>query len=877
LIKTFTLKAQTIKNIFSFILLLAFLSCSTKKNSLVNRNWHALNSQYNTLYNGDVALDKAISGLKTTYSDNYWQTLPVERMQVSDEQLLPGQKTKNQDFDRAETKAIKAIQKHSMNIQGNEKNMQMDEAHLLLGKARYYDQRFIPALEAFNYILYKYANSDKIYEAKVWREKTNIRLENEAIAVKNLKKLIKNNKIKPQILADANAILSQAYINLEQKDSAVAPLKEAISNTKLKEERARYRFILGQVYQSLTYKDSAYNSFQEVIEMNRKSPRVYVIQAHAKQTELVDNQKDTTAFFKKFDKLLADRENRPFLDVLNYQKALLYDQLNLKQKAITFYNVSLKAKTTDNYLQANTYKNLATIYFDKAKYQMAGQYYDSTLTKLIVKNREYFAIQKKRQNLEDVIKYEEIAQKSDSIINICSLSKTDQKSYFDDYISKLKAKDIALKAKEEKQKASKANATSNNIIQSGELLIESKKGISKQEPSKTAPPASTQTNSVPKGSFYFYNSTTVSYGKLEFEKRWGKRKLADNWRLSNQTDNNNSPTTVDPDKPTSAIAQENEKYNSEYYIKLLPKSQKVLDSLAKDRNFALYQLGVVYKEKFNETKLATEKFETLLENKPEERLVLPAMYNLYKIYEKSNPTKAEEIKNKITANYPNTRYAQILSGKSQDQDQVLKSPAETYNDVYKTYLKEDYNVASSTIENALVKFSGDNIIPKFELLKASISGKQKGVEEYKKAINYVALTYPNTEEGKQAEDILKIMIPKLEKLKFENDSLSKNWKILYSAGKPDDYETKTLIEKLNKYIVSNKNENYKVSYDKYTETNNFVVVHGITFKDNAAYFIENIKNNIEYQVSNTSTIISTDNYSVLQIKKNYNQYIEFKK
>jgi hypothetical protein len=33
-----------------------------------------------------------------------------------------------------------------------EKNFQIDEAYLMLGKSRYYDQRFIPALDAFNYI-----------------------------------------------------------------------------------------------------------------------------------------------------------------------------------------------------------------------------------------------------------------------------------------------------------------------------------------------------------------------------------------------------------------------------------------------------------------------------------------------------------------------------------------------------------------------------------------------------------------------------------------------------------------------------------------------------------------------------------------------------
>ena len=144
------------------------MACSTKKNTWIARNSHALSTKYNILYNGGIALDKGITVLKSQYKDNFWETLPVERMIVADDQAKPG-KSKNADFDRAETKATKAIQKHSMNIDGGEKNSQMDEAHLMLGKSRYYDQRFIPALEAFNYVLYKYPSSDKINEVKIWR------------------------------------------------------------------------------------------------------------------------------------------------------------------------------------------------------------------------------------------------------------------------------------------------------------------------------------------------------------------------------------------------------------------------------------------------------------------------------------------------------------------------------------------------------------------------------------------------------------------------------------------------------------------------------------------------------------------------------------
>ena len=104
-----------------------------------------------------------------------------------------------------------------MNIDGGEKNPQMDEAHLMLGKSRYYDQRFVPALEAFNYVLYKYPSSDKIYEVKIWREKTNMRMDNDALAAINLRKLLKEIKFKDQIFADANATLAQALFKFKRR------------------------------------------------------------------------------------------------------------------------------------------------------------------------------------------------------------------------------------------------------------------------------------------------------------------------------------------------------------------------------------------------------------------------------------------------------------------------------------------------------------------------------------------------------------------------------------------------------------------------------------------------------------------------------------
>ena len=137
--------------------MLLLIACSTKRDTFVSRNMHALSARDNILYNGQIALDKGIADLKGAYKDNFWETLPIERMQVTKEEDQP-ETAKNANFERAETKATKAIQKHSMNIDGIERNFQMDEAYLLLGKTRYYDQRFIPALEAFNYVCLLYTS-----------------------------------------------------------------------------------------------------------------------------------------------------------------------------------------------------------------------------------------------------------------------------------------------------------------------------------------------------------------------------------------------------------------------------------------------------------------------------------------------------------------------------------------------------------------------------------------------------------------------------------------------------------------------------------------------------------------------------------------------
>ncbi|MFH6945341.1 tetratricopeptide repeat protein [Flavobacterium sp. FlaQc-50] len=866
------MKKNTLKYSFFLVFFFLLIACSTKNNTFLSRNSHALSTKYNILYNGGIGLDKGLKSIQGNNQDNFWKMLPIEKMQV-DESFADDTKAKNADFEKAETKATKAIQKHSMNIGGREKNSQIDEAYLMLGKARYYDQRFIPALEAFNYILYKYPNSSNIYTAKIWREKTNMRLGNDAIVVKNINKLLKNTDLKKQTFSDANALLAEAFLNLEKRDSAVTKLKIAEEFSRINEDKARYRFILGQLYQEEGKKDSAIYYYDGVIDMNRKADRKYMMHAYAKKAQLYDYETgNDTIFIEKYNKLVADRENRPYYDVLFFEMGVFFDKRKEQENALEFYNKSLDRKSKDPYLIASTYRNIGNMYFKNTDYTMAAKYYDSTLVKLDPKSREFTFIEKNRKNLDNVIKYEAIAKRNDSIITVYGLPAPDRKLYFENYIVELKKKDEAKRILEEKEKEKLANVERNTKADSEPTAVnpQSQPGIVPPGVGVFNPPSANETTST----FYFYNPTTVAYGKLQFRKSWGNRILGGYWRMASSKAANDDAIA----KEAAEMTQDSlnaikdtiviEKYTTDFYEKQLPATELAMDSIGKERNFAYYQLGLIYKEKFKEYNLASGKLEQLLKNNPEEKLVLPAMYNLYKIYEITDPRKAQEIKSKITTNYPNSRYAQILNNTGNDD---LALPEKEYQKWYKLFQEEQFDLVLDNIDNLINQYSGDEIVSKYELLKANTLGKVNGLAAYKKGLENVADNYPNSVEGKNAREILEKQVPNLEKLDFTTVD-AKNWKIIYPIANEDTKTGKKVEEAIHKFLDIENFLKLRTSIDRYNKTQSFVVIHGIKSEAYANDLAGVFRDDKKYKISNKAIIISSDNYKIVQIKKNIDVY-----
>ena len=115
-------------------------------------------------------------------------------------------------------------------------------------------------------------------------------------------------------------------------------------------------------------------------------------------------------------------------------------------------------------------------------------------------------------------------------------------------------------------------------------------------------------------------------------------------------------------------------------------------------------------------------------------------------------------------------------------------------------------------------------------------------------------------------------MPKLEALQLSK-APSRNWKILYQTKDFEDAGTKNLREKIKKFIADRSLNKLTVSLDIYTMTDNFVVLHGINTEDLAIGITSILKDYKDYKVQQTPIIISAENYTIVQIKKNLDEFL----
>lgn len=767
------------------LLILIIVSCSTENNTFINRTYHGTTARYNGYFNANELIRLGITSYRTTLKEDYYDLLPIDPLPNEKDvlSLYPA-------IDTAIAKCTKVIQNHSMpsndrpSKKKEEHNPWIDENWLTVGKASFYRRDYDAALKNFRFIKKFYKNDPTLYKAELWIAKTNIELKNYTEAGFNLEKLdkaieeeearkkatklvkrITNKfiiskkkkegepaKFPKKIKFDLQKTKADLALKTNNKEDAISFLKESLKYAKKKQDKARVNFILGQLLESVNKREEAKYHYSRVLKYNSNYELIFA--AKIKRAFMGGSLK----LRKELMKMLRDPKNAEFKDQIYYALADMELQNgNINEGKV---NLTLSAfySTTNTRQKGMAYEKLGNMSFSERNYVTAQKYYDSCAN---VINDEYpnaEGIRIKVVKLADLVKAVETAYFEDSVQRIAKLSEEDRIAFIENVIVETK-KAIEIRKKQEARRLLE--------LQKNQAVEQSGGGVN---------------------NWYWNNAKLKASGYDEFRRLWGSdRENEDDWRRSQKivvasfTENDSIPLD-------SAMVKKEVKdtLTFDYLIKRIPLTDSLFAASQQKMVEAYYNAGIIYKDQLNEKSLAETQFLTVLDKTFENPFTLLSAFQLYKLFEEKDENKANEYKNYIFNNYPNSDYANFL----RDPDFFIKKKEldkialDEYLLVLERYNNELYPLVMLKADN-IINNEKENIFrPKYMLLKAmSIGMTSEDKTLMKPLLELIVEQYPKTEESERAIELLSI----IEKGVSENKEVDFTKKSIYEYNENDSY------------------------------------------------------------------------------------------
>jgi tetratricopeptide (TPR) repeat protein len=661
--------------------------------------------------------------------------------------IYPGQdkaKSTFPDFDKAIKKSSLCIQRHAIKDgKGGElasAGKWIDNNWINIGISHFYKREFFSAIEAFEYVIRTYNKSDDKYTAMLWLIKAN----NEIGSVSSSEpiiSLLKNAKGVPLSIKNEFPIVqADYYLRRGQNTEAYSKLMETVRNNDLfsgvsKKRRSRYAFIVAQLLEQAKDNRRAVEYYKKTIQLKPSYEMVFY--SKIKIARLMDIKEGNSDKIKKdLMKMTKEFKNSDYYDVIFFTLGEIEEREKNIPQAINYFKRSVQTSTVNPNQKALSYLKLAEINFELTNYVPAEAYYDSAVVTLPKDHPDYKNIEARKKTLETLVKNIRTISREDSLQRIAKMSDGDRTLYIEKLIENIK--------RDEERKQREAEAAKNALANTGSAAANGG--------------ASLPGFGDAVASFPFYNPNTVALGIAEFTKKWGNRKLEDNWRRSNKAitlDDNTSggkePGT-DPQKKNNGPT-----LTKEMFLKDLPLNDSLLDVSTKKIIKAYYVIGSIYKEELNNNKKTINTFEELNTRFPDNKYTLNTYYSLYRIYlDEKNQTKAEFYKNKILSEFPDSEFALLIKdpGYAQERSGQVSELEKFYAETFDFYQQENFSESFAKSKEGVAAYGKSKYVSQFEFIKAMSAAHLRGTDSLERDLKLVVAKYPNSEVTPMCNDIL---------------------------------------------------------------------------------------------------------------------------
>ena len=674
------------QNTFHYALGFVFLTtaliltgCSTQKNTAQSRWWHAFNAKYNTYYNGTLAYIDGSLEKETGNKDNYTEQIPLYTVSNKNSREIG-----KANFDRAIEKCEKAIHQHSIKrrpewtknrrktakdiewLSRREYNPFLWKAWMLMGRSQFYQGDFESAAATFSYMSRLYATQPAIYgKARAWLAKCYIE-QNWNYDAEDVIRNILRDSIHWRAQKEWDYTFADYYIHTGNAEQAIPYLRKVISHEMRRKQKAREWYLMGQLQASIGNKKEAYKAFRHVIRQN--PPYELAFNARIAMTEVM--AKDNAGkMISRLKRMAASDNNKEYQDQIYYAIGNIHLSRKDTLQAITAYEKGNQKSTRNGIEKGVLLLHLGDLYWTKEKFSDARRCYGEAIGLLDKDRKDYQQLANRSKVLDELVPYTDAVQLQDSLLQLARMSEKERNAAIDRVIDALKKKE-----KEERNRKAEEEAES-TLRQDGGNLANNNNFASSNSPQKNN---ENSANTPANGQWYFYSPLTVSQGKAQFQKLWGKRDNVDNWQRINKTVVANAAgaeeiTDEQRDSLAQAAEQEellkqtsdsavNDPHRREYYLAQIPFTPEQLAESNKLLEDGLYHAGVIFKDKLNNLPLSRKSLLRLVNNHPDYAHLDDAYYHLYLLYSRERkPEMAQTYLQKLKAEYPESQWTTLLS------------------------------------------------------------------------------------------------------------------------------------------------------------------------------------------------------------------------
>lgn len=730
-------------------------ACSTTKNTWLSRNYNELTARYNILYNGTESFKQGEKSLMVNSRENYTAILPLfpysgpeKAGLVTSEMELAiekGQKLIKEKSIKAKPKqkpkAGSKVQNEFYNRR--EFNQWVDEAYMLIGKAHLYNHKFDDAIQYFDFILREFPNSTARFEAIIWMARTRIEMGDLENALLLLNQYDGMGQAPNRLYGEYMATFADYHIHRGQYQTAISFMVAAAQQAQGKWNKARRNYILGQLYMQSGQQHLAQQMFLKVVRSNPE----YEMNLNARLNLAIIHGNlggNNQVARKELAKLLRQTKNQEFRDRIYYIYAQSYLNERDTLSAITNLRLAAGYNSGNEALKGETFLQLASLYFDDEQYLPSYTYYDSTVIVLKESDARIVDIKQRHEGLKDLAQHYTIIYTEDSVRRIAAMPKDKREAFVDNLI--------------EQQRLAAEQSSQQGMEQQGGLADDPLfyQNYSNQLMGKTDS----------KGQWYFYNPTTASLGKMDFEKRWGRRVSEDNWRRSDKgistasqdmTSPNFPQDGADPNAPLAegeipgepgslpeAVATKGS------LLAALPTTPEMIaasdDRLAK----AYFDAGMVFFNEFNDYRKAAMHFTQVATNYPNHMYAEQAWFWAFRCYAiLENTNGMNETRAGLLKHFPDSRYtAFVVDADFMEKQQQKESEVnQAYENAYQSYLSGNYQQSLASASTVLTDAEKEELIRKSHLLKAVTYGKAGNTAAFEIELQTLVDQYKESSEG----------------------------------------------------------------------------------------------------------------------------------